>query len=110
MGAELKTLQRLCPKAEERTEGGVPVVFLPGLQIEVGKKKTRITRDALLWPHERDGYPSRLFVSEVIAADEAKNWNVFNIMGRSWHACSWSEVPNNTSLVEMLANHLRAFR
>lgn len=106
--AELVRLQALCPAAELWTEGGKPVPFLPGLSFQT--PGGRQTRDALLWPWPRDGYLTRLFVSEVITAPEAKNWNPFNIQGRTWFACSWQGVVDSLPWIEILANHLRAFR
>jgi hypothetical protein len=94
--------------AELWSEGGKPIVFLPGLSIPSRGKL--LLRDALLWPHERDSYQSRLFLSEPIPDSPAQNWNQFSIAGRAWHACSWQGVANTLTWLEMLAGHLRAFR
>lgn len=106
--AQLGRLRELSPAAELWTEGGKPLAFLPGVQFVAGGK--RVVRDLLLCPREREGYLSRLFLSQPVHAGSAKNWNTFNILGRTWHACSWQGVPNTLPWIEMLANHLRAFR
>lgn len=105
---ELTKLRQLCPKAELWTEGGRHIVFLPGVEFPVNG--TRVTCDLLLWPFTREGYLSRLFLSVQVAAPRAKNWNVFNIQGRKWHACSWQGVPNTLPWIEILANHLGVFK
>ncbi len=107
--AELAALKRLCPKLDRWSEGGKLLVFLPALQFSAKGKS--IVRDALLWPHDRDGYPSRLFLSERAPSHKDLNWNQsFNLQGREWHSWSWKDVPNNTPLSAILAGHLRAFQ
>lgn len=106
--AELEKLRELSPSAELWMEGGQPVAFLPAVEFAAGH--SRVVRDLLLWPRAREGYASRLFLSEPITSGKAANWNVFHIQGRTWHACSWQGVPDTLSWLEMLAAHLRAFR
>lgn len=105
--AELERLKALCPKAELRTEGGRVIALLPGLTFRAGGKW--LTADALLWPWPRDNYPNRLFLSAPVPG-KGNNWNVFSILGKPWHACSWNHVRSDLSWMEILANHLRAFR
>jgi hypothetical protein len=105
---QLALLRELCPAAEVWREGGQPAVFMPGVQFKVGN--ARHTRDLLLWPQAREGYETRLFLSETVTASVAKNWNVFNMFDRSWYACSWKGVPSSLPWIEILANHLSAFR
>ncbi len=105
---ELAKLRQLCPEAELWTEGGRHVVFLPG--VDFPANGDRATCDLLLWPFERDGYENRLFLSAAVAAPRATNWGVFNIQGRTWHACSWRGVPNTLPWIQILLNHLGAFR
>jgi hypothetical protein len=95
------------PDAELWTEGGQQIVFLPKLGIPTNGKIQRT--DALLWPWPRDSYDSRLFLT-VRVPGKGDNWNVFNIQGRQWHACSWRGVPSSLPWLEILANHLRAFQ
>ena len=108
--AEIRALKRICERAEEGSEGGVRVAVLPDLAIAVAGAKKPVIRDAVLWPEARDGYPSRLFLSEQIERP-GLNWNkTFNMLGRAWQSWSWKDVPNDAPLTEMLTNHLRAFR
>lgn len=106
--AELEKLRRLVPAAELRSEGGVSIIFLPGVRITAAGRE--IILDALLWPHERDGYRSRLFLSAQIQAPNANNWNVFSLQGCAWYACSWQGVPSTLPWDEMFVSHLRAFQ
>lgn len=105
---ELIGLRRLAPKGELWTDGGLIIAFLPDVNFFCNGG--RVTCDLLLWPYERDGYQSRLFLSAQIVAPQANNWNIFQIQGRQWHACSWQGVPNTLPWVEILANHLGAFK
>lgn len=106
---ELGRLRDLSPEAEIWTEGGRKIAFLPAVQFIA--KGVRVTRDLLLWPWERDGYPSRLFLSERVESSEERNWNgSFNMQGRTWYAVSWNHVTNSLPWIEMLGAHLRAFR
>ncbi len=106
---ELAALKRLCPGLDRWTDGGRIIPFLPALQFDA--KGKAVTRDALLWPHERDGYPSRLFLAEQAPSRQALNWNLtFNLQGRVWHSWSWKDVSNAMPLTAILAGHLRAFQ
>lgn len=107
--AELAPLKRLSPELDRWSEGGKTLVFLPSLQFEAQGKT--VTRNALLWPHDRDGYPSRLFLSERAPSRQALNWNQsFSLGGHEWQSWSWKDVPNTTPLSAILAGHLRAFQ
>jgi hypothetical protein len=68
------------------------------------------TRDVLLWPRFREGYATRLFLSGPVQGGAAQNWNQYSICGRQWYVCSWQGVPATLPWIEILANHLRAFR
>jgi len=65
---------------------------------------------ALLWPKPRDNYPTRLFVERQLVAPQANNWKSFVICTRTWWASSWHGVPESLPWIEMIANHLRAFK
>ena len=105
---EFQKLQALVSDAQMMQEGGVDLAFLPRLAIENQGKL--VTMAALLWPKPRDNYPTRLFVERQLVAPEAKNWKSFGICTRTWWACSWHGVPESLSWVEMISNHLRAFK
>jgi len=107
--SQLKLLQSLCRGAELWTEGGVPVAFLPGLTVSKEGSGSRVV-DALLWPHARDGYDTRLYLSEQIPWSIGGAWKQCVVQGRAWHACSWGPIPATLPWIEILANHLRAFQ
>ena len=104
---EVEKLRRLCRGAELWDEGGQEIVFLPDLRFESSSGRREM--DALLWPAPRDGYESRLFLSEAIPARAGHN-GAANIKGRPWYAVSWRGVSASLPWVEVLANHLRAYR
>lgn len=107
--AEIVKLRSVCRDAELWTEGGQPAAFLPGLTItKPGKGSMQV--DALLWPHMRDGYTTRLYLSQQIPWSIGGQWTCCVVQGRTWHACSWNNVPANLPWIEILANHLRAFQ
>lgn len=105
---QLAQLRKVCPDAELVQEGGRTAVLLPDLHIKTPQGRER--RDALLWPWSRDNYESRLFLSATVSAPNAKNWNPFSILGRTWYACSWQGVSSGLPWLEILLGHLRAFR
>jgi hypothetical protein len=105
---EVEKLRNLCPLAELMTEGGQTAVYMPGVQFQAGT--ARVTRDLLLWPAPRDGYLTRLFLSQKVTGSVGRAWTAFTLCGRSWWAVSWQGVPANLPWIEVLANHLRAFQ
>lgn len=105
---QLARLRTLCPQAALLTEGGQTVVHLPSVTFEA--KSSRVTRDLLLWPGPRDGYLSRLFLSEQVASTEARPWTAYNLCGGTWWAVSWQGVPADLPWIEILAGHLGAFK
>jgi len=106
---KLAALQLFYPTAELLTEGGQIVVFLPGLTVET--PQGLVETDALLLPSlHSTGYTTRLFLARQIEAPSAKNWTSHSLCGRSWWACSWQGVGADLPWIDMIANHLRAFR
>ena len=66
MGAEsLAELQGLCPDAVEMPEGCYRYVYLPGLKVRSGEQV--LVLDVLLCPQPKDGYSSRLYLSQQIS-------------------------------------------
>ena len=100
-----QALRNLYPEAQILEQGGQKVAFIPNLSLV--RSGERLHLQALLWPYARDGYETRLFLEQKIPG-KARNWNAFNIFGRSWWACSWRGVKASLPWPEMLANHLRA--
>jgi hypothetical protein len=103
--SELKALKTHWPDAELLEEGGRKFALLPTLTVSADEKAKPVM--ALLQPWANgDGYTTRLYFSEHFTT-KGSNWNVFNILGRSWHACSWNNVPEDLPWIEILASHLR---
>lgn len=106
--SEIKALKAHWPNAELLGEGKRKFALLPDFKVTVGSKATVLT--ALLQPWSGDGgYTTRLYFSERFT-DKGANWNPFSILGRTWHACSWNNVPEDLPWVEIIACHLQAHR
>jgi hypothetical protein len=101
--AELKALSSYWADAELVGEGERRFALLPNFKV-VADGKTKVV-SALLqpWPN---GYTTRLYFSERFTTKGA-NWDVYNILGRSWYACSWNNVPADLPWVEIIACHLQ---
>ena len=107
--AELEELKSLHPAAEVVQEAGVDLVRLPGLRLPSGCAPSVV--DALLHPTSRDGYPSRLFVSQQVTPCRARNWAGAVLLGTNWQVYSWKrDNAAPLSLIQKLAFHLDAFR
>ena len=98
----MEELLTLCPGAKEMQESGHHFVFLPQLPVNGTKQ------DSLLCLTARDGYPTRLFLAQPIAG-KGNNWTVHQILGRTWHTCSW-KIEAAMNPAQILAEHLRAYR
>jgi len=102
-------LKRYCSRLSAFTEGGVTFLYLEGLRLPVVCNPQ--VCDALLCPVEREGYPSRLYLSVQVACPYSKNWNVTNarIGEKNWFAFSWKINLTSPTLSEMLVAHLTGF-
>lgn len=104
-GAEIQRLQDRWPDAEKLQEGERTYVYLPTFEVSAPEGLKVIS--ALLLPGpSADGYTTRLYFSERFSPKGA-NWNVFTILGRTWHACSWNYVPADRDWMDIIASHLR---
>ena len=103
----LSELAAICPGVAEMTEGGLTYIHLPGLKIL--NAGGTVVVDALLCPQARDGYSTRLFLSQPIPGRGA-NWTTHRILDRTWHVWSWNGVPADLRPAQILAGHLRALR
>ena len=101
-------LQKFFPSAQALTEAGQLVAYLPCLKVVTLEGVMEL--DALLVPFEHSGYRTRLFTEKQILSQNAKNWTAHTVCGKSWWVCSWNEVPSALPWIDILANHLRAFR
>lgn len=103
--SEIQVLKSRWSNAELLEEGGRNYALLPTLKVSADGKEKVVS--ALLQPAAYGGgYTTRLYFSERFTSKGA-NWNVFNILGRTWHACSWNEVPEDLPWFEIIASHLR---
>ncbi len=110
--AELKSL---CPRFQYFEESRRGYVLLPGSTLPNGT--TPAACDLFLCPHERDGYPSRLFFSTRVTRSptattkDALNWNAeVRLIERTWYAFSWKTTGGPYTLVQLVALHLRALQ
>lgn len=106
-GDALEELRMLCPEAKVLSEAGLDFILLPGLRLSTGTETLVV--DGLLCPHSRDGYATRLFLSQQIQG-KGSNWSQHRILDRSWHTWSWNNVSSELRLAQILAEHLRALR
>lgn len=105
---EMARLRALCPGAELLSDGGAPVVFLPGLKVwSAGRLHTV---DALLRPLGYNGYDTRLFFSAQLPCSTTRNWQVSNLLARTWHAVSWRGIGQTQPWLDILAGHLEVVK
>jgi hypothetical protein len=104
-------LKRVYPDVSGQDEGGQTLILIPNLKLPEGC--TPEVTDVLLFPVSRDGYPSRLYLSEKIAHNgEGQNWHppTGAIIGnRQWWAVSWNTHQPRQRLLGMVTAHLQAF-
>lgn len=107
--AELRELEQTCLSAREYTEFDKTYILLSQLRLPDGC--TPSVADALLCLSARDGYPTRLYLSQKVSCKNSVNWNGQNvpILQRTWFAYSWRDVAVGRP-IEVLAQHLRALR
>lgn len=103
----LVELEDIYPGAAERPEGGYSYIYLPGLKVTTAGQT--IILDALLCPQQKDGYNTRLFLSQVVQG-RGSNWSTHRILDRTWYTPSWNNVASSLRPAQMLAEHLRAYR
>jgi hypothetical protein len=95
------------PAAKAHSDGGFDFIYIPLLKMPEGCSPTEV--EALLCPQKRDGYATRLFISQPIAG-KGNNWTTHHILGRVWHSWSWQGVSPTQELTQILLGHLNAFR
>ena len=105
---EIDELKQIAPSLSISEEGGLTYILIGNLKLPNGCKPTVV--NALLCPSLRDGYQSRLFFSERITSNIARNWNGnLRVLEENWYAISW-KTPSGLRLAEMLLVHLEALR
>jgi hypothetical protein len=109
--AQITALKTLYPKLSVASEGGVEYIRIEEMTLPAGATPRVVT--ALLCPTARDGYTSRLFLSEQIShSGKGTNWNPSTgtvLLGQKWWAVSWQTQAHPT-LIAMVLDHLRAFQ
>jgi len=108
---EVEALKALFPNIALAEEGGTSFILIKNVTLPDGCEPRQV--EALLCPSERDGYPSRLFLSHKVSHHgKGTNWSPSGgamILGRVWWAVSW-RTRSGQSLTEMVLDHLAAFR
>ena len=106
-GETLSELKVICAGAMEMAEAGHVYVYLPSFNLRTGDQT--ITVDALLCLQARDGYTTRLFLSQQVPG-RGNNWTTHRILERTWYTWSWNNVRSDQRPAQVLAEHLRALR
>ncbi len=105
---QVRELKAFSTEVETGTEAGREYVILNGVSLP-GWQPDAV--DVLLCPYERDGYPSRLFLSARVTGRGGLNWNSeARILGRNWFAFSFKVPHSNLRLAQLFAAHMRALR
>lgn len=98
----------LLPNSKFIQEGGFNYVFIPEMKLPEGCNPKIVK--AMLCITPRDGYDSRLFLSEKVDGCPQRNWNSsIYIVDSTWHGISWKTAPGLT-YIEMLMVNLSAFK
>ena len=105
---QISELKLLAPELRVAQEGGYTFIHITNLRMPEGC--TPDTVNALLCPEPRDGYSSRLFLSEQVINRPGLNWNGnIRVLEQNWFAISWQTQPGHR-LADMLIFHLKPFR
>lgn len=108
---QVEELKSCYPALAEIADGQQCLILISALQMP--PDCTPQVVDALLCPVRRDNYSSRLFLSEKVQhKGTGQNWNALGvaIVGRKWWAVSWAPKSDKQRLLEMVIDHLEAFR
>jgi hypothetical protein len=106
---EIEELKSYCKELSMVKEGEVTFLYLEGLRLPSGCEPEAC--NGLLCPVPRDGYPSRLYLSEKVKSPYIRNWNVNDarIGEKNWFAFSWKVDLKNSTLAKILVAHLTGF-
>jgi hypothetical protein len=92
-------------------DGEVEFILISPLLLPAGCEPHSV--DGLLCPVPRDGYSSRLFLSQKIThSGKGVNWNADGVLiaNRKWWAVSWKTNKDDLTLLGMVLTHLDAFK
>lgn len=106
---ETDELKRYCAKLSVFQEAGVNFIYMEGLRLPSGCEPS--VCDVLLCPVQKDGYPSRLYLSTQVRSPYTRNWNGHNVRigERNWFAFSWKVELTHPTLAQLLVAHLTGF-
>jgi hypothetical protein len=108
---QVSEMKRYYPNIATVDDGGITFILIRALLLPADCKPSKV--DALLCPSARDGYTSRLFLSEKIEHHgPGQNWNADGVLiaGQKWWAVSWKLGKESQRLIGMVIAHLSAFR
>jgi hypothetical protein len=109
---QIAAVKAAYPDISVAEEGKVNFLLIEKLKLPDGCNPRVV--DALLCPAARDGYPSRLFLSQKIShRGPGQGWNPNHavvILGRQWWAVSWKTDGKEKPLMGMIMDHIGAFR
>lgn len=108
---QIDELKLFYPEIGAVTDGGVEFILIRSFRLPDGCAPAVV--DALLCPVARDGYPSRLFLSQKVRhIGPGQNWNAagVQIAGSQWWAVSWKVNKNGLTLLGVVLAHMEAFK
>jgi hypothetical protein len=105
--SQLADLQGVCREARIETDGQYTLVYLAELRFRAGSET--VVMDALLCPQEHSSYTTRLFLDRTVPT-RGGQWTAHPFLGKQWQACSWQNVPKDQPLLQILLQHLAAFK
>src|SRR4051812_34053052 len=104
---QIDALKTLYPEVSASAEGVNEYIAVERLRLPDGCEPKEVK--ALLCINQRDGYPSRLFLSKKVThKGKGQNWNANGvlILGQQWWAVSWKTNRPNLTLTQMIIDHL----
>lgn len=107
---QIEALKKLYPELSAANEGGTDFIRIEKLILPEPCRPREVV--GLLCPTAREGYPSRLYISEKVTHPGKASWNPgqgSTILGQQWWALSWKTNPGQT-LVQAALDHLGGFR
>ncbi len=105
---QIDELKGIYPGLSLIAETGVDYLLISNLVLPKGCVPEKV--DVILCPTARDGYSSRLFLSQQVQGPRPLNWNAngVRIGERNWHAFSWRIGASARRLAQMVSSHLTA--
>lgn len=106
---ELEPIAIICAGAvERRNDGNDRFILMEGLRFKA--KGVDHQQDALLCLNQRDGYPTKLYLTQQVPGVH-QNWQgPYYILGRPWRSWSWNNVSADQTPIKILASHLQALQ